>query len=964
MGQRFDATGAPVGAELQFSTPSYPGNKENPAVDSDLGGNFVVVWEHARDDNAYPGSPEEIVGRRYDDQGALDPSEFVVNEPSPFRHENPSLARAGNSNFVVVWQREYPEGNSGGTPARNPGIFAQRFDPDGARLGEQFLVTTYHGENSADNITPDVSSDLGGNFVVVWEYSAAPADVEDGQGIGGRRFDAFGNPLDATEFVVNSYTTGPQGDPAVSVGSDGTFIVVWEGEGPGEPINSGIFARKFHSTGGALVGDFLVNSSTSGFQLAPDVVVADADGHFMVTWKSRPIPSPPDDVMARWFRNDGVPFEPEFQVPTVTANSQYAPTVVGDVSGDFVVVWAHDDNDANPPDPGFFARRFEQPVLLSINDLAIAEGDAAAPGGGVAVLTVEASRSHPTLDVTAEYATEDDLASSFDDYVSSTGEVMFEAGTSELAAPISIAITGDDVFEADETFLIHLSGAVNAAIIRDQGIGVILNDDDPPEMTITDVAIEEGNAGTSILAFRVDLAELEQEDATVDFATTDGTATAGSDYQAASGTLTIPGGSMSGFVGVEINGDFMSEPDETITITLSNPTNAVLIDDTATGTILDDDCAVAVTIDPPNANFPVGGGPGSITVSDPQGCGWSAESNAVWLQITSSASGTGNATVDYMVEANADPLPRNGTITVLNQSHVVTQDGVSCTLGLMPNSADFPSAGGNDSFDVSDPSDCGWTAVSNAPWIIVTSGSSGTGDGQVEYQVDAKTNPGDRTGTILVSGLLFTANQQGSFFDHFDDSVLSASWVYSNPQFWSESGSFLRADVLGMSEEAQAIAAPAFGGCTECTISARLRADVFAVGDITLFGWYVDPANYLSLTMNEFANEWTLRQVVGGVDVQSVMTDTESIFANTLYDIELSFDGDEIVAKVDDAPLLFLTPWQGTPPQGTVGFHAAGTQAAFDLITVLTVTEAASPELVFADGFDSGDLSSWSGQTP
>lgn len=961
MGQRFDATATPVGAEFQISTPSYPFLKQSPAVDSDLAGNFVVVWEHNRDDNVYPGSPEEIVGRRFDDQGALDPSEFVVSSPSPFRHENPGVARAGNSTFVVVWQREYPEGNSGGVSDRPPGIFGQRFDSNGTRIGEEIVVSTFHGQDG-ENTIPDIDSDLGGNFVVVWEHDGSHEFDNDMSAIAGRRFNSFGDALDEAEFVANTYTTGIQRDPALTVGLDGNFIIAWAGEGPGESTDYGIFAKQFASTGGAIADEFLVNTSTAGFQLDPSIVAADADGHFLVTWQSRPpIPMPTEwDVMGRWFRNDGVPFEAELEIPTVNGGDQEAPIVTGNVDGNFVVVW----NGDGAADPGFFARQLQQPVLLSINDFAIEEGDAGAPGNGVALLTVEASRSHPTLDVTAEFATEDDSANSFDDYVSSSGELLFEAGTSDLAALIDVPVTGDDVFEPDETFFIHLSAATNAAIVRDQGVATILNDDDPPGITIGDVARDEGDFGTSILAFRVDLTELEQEDATVDFTTSDGSATAGSDYQAASGTLTIPGGSGSGFIGIEVNGDFISELDETFIMMLSNPTNGTLIQDTATGTILDDDCPVAVTIDPPSASFPVGGGLGSITVSDPQGCGWIADSNAAWLQITSPASGTGNGTVEYTVEANADSQPRNGIVTILDQSHVVTQDGLACSLDLTPSMVDFPSGGGNGSFDVSDPDECGWTAVSNASWITVTNGDSGSGDGTVEYTVDAKTEPGDRSGTILVSGLLFTVDQLGPFFDHFDDDVLSPSWSYVNPQFWSESNSFLEADVLGMNEEAQTIATPAFDGCVECTISARLGVDAFALGEVTLFGWFIDADNHIGLTMNEFTNEWKLFQVVGGVEVQSATTDGEPILASTLYDVEVTFDGNELLASVDGDLLLSLPPWMGASPEGTVGFHAAGTIAVFDLIGVLTVTEAPGAGLVFVDGFESGDISAWSGHGP
>lgn len=957
LGQRFDSAGAPVGSEFEISTSSYPGNKEKPSVAGDFAGNFVVVWEHQRNDDQYPGSPEEIVGRRYDSSGPLDTTEFKVNSASPHRHENPSVTRDGNSSFVVVWQREYPESNSDVNDSP-PGIFAQRFDAQGAKSGPELVVSTFHGQDG-ENTYPEVGSALGGDFVVVWQQSGSINEIDpSGDAAVGRRFDSFGAPQEETEFVVNSYTTGSQSRPSVGVGLDGNFVVAWQGEG--EADDWGIYAKQFASTGGAIADEFLVNTLTTGVQTEPGVVAADALGHFAVTWQSRPNPGGDYSLFARWFRSDGLPFEEQFEVPTHTTGTQESPRIAGDVDGNFVVLWSGD----GPADEGFSVRRFEQPVFLTINDFSIQEGDASESAEGIALLTVEASRSHPTLDVLVEYATDDESAGAFDDYVAASGEVMFETGTSELTRAVDVEVVGDDVYEPDETFLFRLGQVQNAAIVREQGIVTILNDDDPPGMTIADASMDEGNDGTSVLAFRVDLTEVQQEDATVDFASSDGTATAGSDYQAANGTLTIPGGSTTGFVGIEINGDFTSEGDESLLVTLSDPSNGTLLRDMATGTILDDDCAVAISIDPSSANFSIEGGTGSITVTDSEACGWMAESSAPWIVITSATSGVGNGTIDFSVAANADPFPRNGEITIAGQSFIVTQDGVSCALGLDPMSADFSSGGGTGAIAVSDPGVCGWTAVSNEPWIIVTNGDSGVGAGTVEYTVEAKPTPGDRTGTLLISGLLFTVDQEGSFFDHFDDDILASNWDYSGPQFWSEGNSFLEADVLGGGDEAQAIAAPAFAGCVECTITTRFGVDVFALGTVSLYGWYVDDENFVELTMNEFTNEWILVQTVGGVEVQSVMTDTEAILAGVLYDIDLSFDGDKISASVEGDPILTMTPWQATPLSGTVGFHAADTIAIFDLITVLTVTSTATPALVFADGFEGGNLNGWSSHSP
>jgi Big-like domain-containing protein/Calx-beta domain-containing protein/K319-like protein/uncharacterized protein DUF6055 len=123
-----------------------------------------------------------------------------------------------------------------------------------------------------------------------------------------------------------------------------------------------------------------------------------------------------------------------------------------------------------------------------------------------------------------------------------------------------------------------------------------------PSLSIADMQIPEGNSGTSTMAFAVTLSAPINRAVTVQYATHDGTATAPSDYQAASGTLVIPANATSASIPVQIIGDTVPEPDETLTLVLSNPTNATLANATATGTILNDDIAPASSLQLTPAN--------------------------------------------------------------------------------------------------------------------------------------------------------------------------------------------------------------------------------------------------------------------------------------------------------------------------------------------------------------------------
>ncbi|HKA05881.1 MAG TPA: Calx-beta domain-containing protein, partial [Gemmataceae bacterium] len=133
----------------------------------------------------------------------------------------------------------------------------------------------------------------------------------------------------------------------------------------------------------------------------------------------------------------------------------------------------------------------------------------------------------------------------------------------------------------------------NATITKGQGIGTIV--DDEPLMSIRDVTVSEGNTGTRMAIFTVALSAVSDQSVTVDYSTSDGSATAGSDYQSASGTLTIPAGSPTGTVTVQLNGDRIPEPNETFVVNLTGPVNAGIADDQGVATILDDEPRVSIS---------------------------------------------------------------------------------------------------------------------------------------------------------------------------------------------------------------------------------------------------------------------------------------------------------------------------------------------------------------------------------
>ena len=110
-----------------------------------------------------------------------------------------------------------------------------------------------------------------------------------------------------------------------------------------------------------------------------------------------------------------------------------------------------------------------------------------------------------------------------------------------------------------------------------------------PSLAVDDAYVTEGSAGTTTAVFRVSLTPVSGQLATVAYATADGSATAGSDYLAASGTLSFPPGASTAGISIDVIGDGSVELDETFLVNLSAPTNASVSDGQALGTISDED---------------------------------------------------------------------------------------------------------------------------------------------------------------------------------------------------------------------------------------------------------------------------------------------------------------------------------------------------------------------------------------
>ncbi|MEA5578102.1 Calx-beta domain-containing protein, partial [Anabaena sp. UHCC 0451] len=181
--------------------------------------------------------------------------------------------------------------------------------------------------------------------------------------------------------------------------------------------------------------------------------------------------------------------------------------------------------------------------------------------------------------------------------------ITFAAGSS--TATLNIDPKADTTVENNETVLLTLAAGTGYTVGTTTAVkGIITNDDVSSAITINlsaDQTIVEGLTSPQNVRYNVTLSAASSQTVTVNYATSNGTATAGSDYTSKTGTLTFAAGTTSLFIDIPITNDNNNEANETFTLALSSPTNASLgTKTTATTTITDTLIASATTTLPAN----------------------------------------------------------------------------------------------------------------------------------------------------------------------------------------------------------------------------------------------------------------------------------------------------------------------------------------------------------------------------
>ena len=218
-----------------------------------------------------------------------------------------------------------------------------------------------------------------------------------------------------------------------------------------------------------------------------------------------------------------------------------------------------------------------------------ADPASATEGGGAAAVTVTATvadgKAFPeAVTVTVSVGAGGDSATSGTDYPAVDDfTITIAAGSTSGGASFTLTPADDGVVEGDET--ITVSGT--ARDVEVSGTSVTLLDAGAAAASVSDATVEEG--GTLVFTVTLDKAAISGAEVTVDYATADGTATAGDDYEPVSGTLAFAAGETGHTVRVPTLDDALDEGAETLTLRLSGAVNAGLADPEGVGTITNDD---------------------------------------------------------------------------------------------------------------------------------------------------------------------------------------------------------------------------------------------------------------------------------------------------------------------------------------------------------------------------------------
>lgn len=527
----YDADGALVGEGDFLVNTTRAGEQHSAAVAMDADGNFVVAWA-----GRGVGDKHGIFIQRFEADGTALGAETLVNTTIGGTQTDPAIAMADDGSFTVGW--------SGQSTSDAAGVYLQRFTAAGEKLGGEVVVNT-----TTDDYQQGLALvyDAERNLVAAW--SSLDQDGSD-WGVYGQRFDAEGNRL-GDEFAWNATNADSQRDVTLAAGPEGQILAAWESRGQ-DGDSWGVVARMLDSDGGTLGDEVLLNDQTAGQQYDVRVAIA-ADGTWIATWTTGTDDGAGWEVAARTFSATGTPEADSFLVNTNSSGSDSghqhhaAVATAGDTAW---VVWsgAGPSDRSGVYRQGFSTGEIDNGTQAAPNLAPIA--DTTATVGEELEVTVTATDPNPLDELTFQLDADNSPAgATIEKTGSGTAVIRWTPAAEDEGALVSFRVivldNGDPVLTDVEDFSVQVGNVplaidLNGEDVAQSDLSAVFAPGSGPSVIVDEALRIVGATSGMVQAGTVVLAATPDGEAETLSADTTGTSITAA-YDPATRTLTLSG---------------------------------------------------------------------------------------------------------------------------------------------------------------------------------------------------------------------------------------------------------------------------------------------------------------------------------------------------------------------------------------------------------------------------------------
>jgi Ca2+-binding RTX toxin-like protein len=278
-------------------------------------GSYVITWTSSGDSFV----SGNIYMQRYDAVGNALGEETRVNSTLSDRQVDSNITALTDGGYVLSWTSVAQDGDWGG-------IYAQRYDAAGNKMGDEIRVNT---TTAGNQYTSDLAALADGGYVITWASDDLPGD---GSVIYAQRYDGAGNRV-GDETQVNTTFSIQQTEPTVTTLTDGGYVITWESFNGFD-----IYARRYDSAGNAIGEETRVNAFTDSSQFTPEITAL-ADGGYVIVWASDLQDGDGYGIYAQHYDATGNATGSASRVNTTITNDQSAPAIAALTDGGYAVTW-------------------------------------------------------------------------------------------------------------------------------------------------------------------------------------------------------------------------------------------------------------------------------------------------------------------------------------------------------------------------------------------------------------------------------------------------------------------------------------------------------------------------------------------------------------------------------------------------------------------------------------------------